>query len=68
MSITREELNGFAESIVSKTTKADDTSKSYDEIGLVSDALIAIFDKMDIAVDEINNKCKCKTCKCGKNG
>jgi hypothetical protein len=63
--VTSKEIREIAEGIVTKT---NESSNDYDAVDDVSNILKDMFNKMDIAVEDIkkNPDCKCESCGCDK--
>jgi len=61
--VSNKEVREIAENIVEKTNKS---TNDYDAVDDVSLLLRNIFEKMEIAVEQIKNNpdCKCTDCKC----
>ena len=63
--VSSKEVREIAENIVDKTNKS---TNDYDAVDDITSMLRVVFEKMEIAVEEIKNNpdCKCTDCKCEK--
>jgi len=63
--VSSKEIREIAEGIVTKT---NESSNNYDAVDDVLGILKDMFNKMNIAVEEIKNNpdCKCENCGCDK--